>query len=52
MRRSRSSVLPPHIDARTPFEREQAMKLTHDTIEKNVGWLIVLTVLVISVGGR
>ena len=51
MRRSRSSVLPPHIDARTPFEREQAMKLTHDTIEKNVGWLIVLTVLVISVGG-
>ncbi len=25
--------------------------LTHETIEKNVGWLIVLTVLTVSVGG-
>lgn len=27
------------------------MKLSHDTIEKNVGWLIVLIIAVISVGG-
>jgi cytochrome c oxidase cbb3-type subunit 2 len=27
------------------------MKLTHETLEKNIGWLIVLIVLVISVGG-
>ena len=27
------------------------MKLTHDYIEKNLGWLVVLIVLVISVGG-
>ena len=27
------------------------MKLTHDSIERNVGLLAILTVLVISVGG-
>jgi cytochrome c oxidase cbb3-type subunit 2 len=27
------------------------MKLSHETIEKNVGWLIVLIIAVISVGG-
>jgi cytochrome c oxidase cbb3-type subunit 2 len=27
------------------------MKLTHDKIERNVGLLIVLTLLVVSVGG-
>ena len=27
------------------------MKFTHETIEKNVGWLTVLIVLVVSVGG-
>ena len=27
------------------------MKFTHETIEKNVGWLVVLTVLVVAVGG-
>ena len=27
------------------------MKLTHDFIERNIGWMIVLTVLVVSVGG-
>jgi cytochrome c oxidase cbb3-type subunit 2 len=27
------------------------MKLTHDAIERNVGWLVVLVILVISVGG-
>ena len=27
------------------------MKLTHDSIERNVGLLIILTVLVVSVGG-
>lgn len=27
------------------------MKFTHETIEKNVGWLAVLIVLVVSVGG-
>jgi cytochrome c oxidase cbb3-type subunit 2 len=27
------------------------MKFTHETIEKNVGWLVVLVVLVVSVGG-
>ncbi len=27
------------------------MKFTHETIEKNVGWLAVLVVLVVSVGG-
>jgi len=27
------------------------MKLTHETIERNVGWLALLVVLVISVGG-
>lgn len=27
------------------------MKLTHDSIERNVGLLVILTVLVISVGG-
>ena len=27
------------------------MKLTHETIEKNLGWMIVLTVLVVAVGG-
>ncbi|MGE5169883.1 MAG: cytochrome-c oxidase, cbb3-type subunit II [Rudaea sp.] len=27
------------------------MKLTHEIIEKNVGWLVVLTILVVAVGG-
>lgn len=27
------------------------MKLTHDFIERNIGWMIVLTVLVVSIGG-
>ena len=27
------------------------MKFTHETIEKNVGWLVVLVVLIVSVGG-
>ena len=27
------------------------MKLTHDSIERNVGLLIILTILVVSVGG-
>ena len=27
------------------------MKFTHETIEKNLGWMIVLTVLVVAVGG-
>ena len=27
------------------------MKLTHDIIEQNIGWMIVLIVLVVSVGG-
>jgi len=27
------------------------MKFTHETVEKNVGWLIVLTILVVAVGG-
>jgi len=27
------------------------MKLTHDSIERNIGLLIILTVLVVSVGG-
>ena len=27
------------------------MKLTHDSIERNLGLLIVLTILVVSVGG-
>jgi cytochrome c oxidase cbb3-type subunit 2 len=27
------------------------MKITHDMIEKNIGWMVVLVVLVISVGG-
>ena len=27
------------------------MKFSHDTIEKNIGWMAVLVVLVISVGG-
>jgi len=27
------------------------MKLTHELIEKNIGWMIVLTVLVVAVGG-
>ena len=27
------------------------MKLTHEVIEKNIGWMIVLIVLVVSVGG-
>jgi cytochrome c oxidase cbb3-type subunit 2 len=27
------------------------MKFTHETIEKNVGWLVVLVVLVVSIGG-
>ncbi|MEQ1516277.1 MAG: cytochrome-c oxidase, cbb3-type subunit II [Usitatibacteraceae bacterium] len=27
------------------------MKFTHETIEKNVGWLVVLVVLVVAVGG-
>jgi cytochrome c oxidase cbb3-type subunit 2 len=27
------------------------MKLTHELIEKNVGWLIVLTIAVVAVGG-
>ncbi|MGP1680322.1 MAG: hypothetical protein ACTS6J_24585, partial [Burkholderiales bacterium] len=27
------------------------MKLTHDAIERNVGLMIVLTILVVSVGG-
>ena len=27
------------------------MKFTHETIEKNVGWMIVLTILVVAVGG-
>jgi cytochrome c oxidase cbb3-type subunit II len=28
-----------------------AMKLTHDTIERNIGWMIVLIILVVAVGG-
>ena len=28
------------------------MKFTHETVEKNIGWLIVLTILVVAVGGR
>ena len=27
------------------------MKFTHETVEKNVGWMIVLTILVVAVGG-
>ncbi len=27
------------------------MKFTHETIEKNIGWMIVLIVLVVSIGG-
>ena len=27
------------------------MKFTHELIEKNVGWLVVLTILVVAVGG-
>jgi len=27
------------------------MKFTHETVEKNIGWLIVLTILVVAVGG-
>jgi cytochrome c oxidase cbb3-type subunit 2 len=27
------------------------MKLTHEIIEKNVGWMVVLTILVVAVGG-
>ncbi|MEO8104301.1 MAG: cytochrome-c oxidase, cbb3-type subunit II [Betaproteobacteria bacterium] len=27
------------------------MKFTHETIEKNIGWMILLVVLVVSVGG-
>ena len=27
------------------------MKLTHEAIEKNIGWMIVLTILVVAVGG-
>jgi cytochrome c oxidase cbb3-type subunit II len=27
------------------------MKITHDMIEKNIGWMVLLVVLVISVGG-
>ena len=27
------------------------MKLTHDFIERNIGWMIGLTILVVSVGG-
>jgi len=27
------------------------MKFTHETIEKNIGWMIVLTILVVAVGG-
>ena len=27
------------------------MKFTHETVEKNLGWLIVLTILVVAVGG-
>ena len=27
------------------------MKFTHETIEKNIGWMVVLVVLVVSIGG-
>jgi cytochrome c oxidase cbb3-type subunit II len=27
------------------------MKFTHETVEKNIGWMIVLTILVVAVGG-
>ena len=27
------------------------MKFTHETIEKNIGWMIVLIILVVSIGG-
>src|SRR3954466_13962027 len=27
------------------------MKLSHELIEKNIGWMIVLTILVVAVGG-
>jgi cytochrome c oxidase cbb3-type subunit 2 len=27
------------------------MKFTHETVEKNIGWMIVLTILVVTVGG-
>jgi cytochrome c oxidase cbb3-type subunit 2 len=27
------------------------MKFTHELVEKNVGWLVVLTILVVAVGG-
>jgi hypothetical protein len=27
------------------------MKLSHELVEKNIGWMIVLTVLVVAVGG-
>lgn len=30
---------------------KQEMKFSHATIEKNIGWMIVLVILVISVGG-
>ena len=27
------------------------MKFSHETIEKNIGWMVVLIVLVVSIGG-
>jgi len=27
------------------------MKFTHETVERNIGWMIVLTILVVAVGG-
>jgi len=33
------------------LRKEPEMKFTHETIEKNIGWMAVLVVLVISVGG-
>jgi cytochrome c oxidase cbb3-type subunit 2 len=36
---------------RLPDKFSLIMKLTHELIEKNIGWMIVLTIAVVAVGG-
>ena len=52
---SRSASIAARCRRRSPVARPRtegsAMKFTHEAIEKNVGWMIVLIVLVVAVGG-